>query len=106
MSQKYDYARDIFENARIEIDNDNLTVTFTLRRVFSGFVRIKGLDKYIQDCLKIEYGVEYKIIINDSKEALVENQKLKECKKPHKQLQKALLYQHTKKKKKKIFKRK
>lgn len=81
MSQKYDYARDIFENARIEIDNDNLTVTFTLRRVFSGFVRIKGLDKYIQDCLKIEYGVEYKIIINDSKEALVENQKLKESNK-------------------------
>ena len=65
MYEEYDYSRDIFENAKIEIDDEAKTVAITLKKVFAGFVKIKGLDKYIKECLKLEYGVDYEVLVKD-----------------------------------------
>ena len=81
----------------------NFSIVLSGDEMFSKQVKQKALTTSAVD-LKNEYAE-----LEDNMKFLLftgQKQKLKECKKSHKQLQKALLYQHTKAYQKKIFKRK
>ena len=76
MYNKYDYAKSMFENSRIEIDNQELKINIILKKAYSNFVLMKKLDEFIEKSIQLEYGKSYKLSILDSSEAV--NEKIKD----------------------------
>lgn len=67
-NRKYGYTQDIFENCKINIDNENKVIGIELMKPYSNFLYLKKVDEYILKCLNIEYGNGYSLKITDSKD--------------------------------------
>src|SRR5574344_481449 len=61
VEKKYNYTKNIFENATISIDDK---IDIILNVPYANFLKIKKVDEYISLCLKIKYGVELKVNIS------------------------------------------
>lgn len=65
VTRKYEYAKKIFENCRIEIDEDQNIVSICLMKPYANFITIKKIDQYINRCIDIEYGKGYRVQITE-----------------------------------------
>ena len=65
MMKKYDYTKQVFQNCKIDVDNDTRNITITLSKKFANFVHMKKLDEYIKKCIDTEFGKAYSINIKD-----------------------------------------
>lgn len=63
VGQKFDFAKKIFENCLIDINNDIYKIDITLKTPYASFLKIRRIDQYIKKAIIIEYGIEYKIDI-------------------------------------------
>ena len=62
VKEKYEYTKHVFENSDINI-SDQLTISLNLP--YANFLRIKKIDEYIALDIKVKYGIEIKVVIND-----------------------------------------
>ena len=62
---KYAYTKHLFDNIEINI-SDKLVISLNLP--YSNFLKIKKIDDYISNDLKIKYGIESKVIIDEKNE--------------------------------------
>ena len=62
VKEKYEYTRHVFENSEIII-SDKLIISLSLP--YANFLRIKKIDEYIALDIKIKYGIEIKVLINE-----------------------------------------
>ena len=65
ITKKYEYTKKIFENCKINIDNEAKIIEIVLAKKFADFLAIKKIDKYINKCIDIEYGSGYTVVIKD-----------------------------------------
>lgn len=65
ITKKYEYTKKIFENCKINIDNEAKIIEIVLAKKFADFLVIKKIDKYINKCIDIEYGSGYTVVIKD-----------------------------------------
>ena len=65
ITKKYEYTKKIFENCKINIDNEAKIIEIVLAKKFADFLVIKKIDKYINKCVDIEYGSGYTVVIKD-----------------------------------------
>lgn len=65
ITKKYEYTKKIFENCKIDIDNEAKIIEIVLAKKFADFLVIKKIDKYINKCIDIEYGSGYTVVIKD-----------------------------------------
>ena len=65
ITKKYEYTKKIFENCKINIDNEAKIIEIVLAKKFADFLVIKKIDKYINKCIDIEYGSGYTVLIKD-----------------------------------------
>ena len=70
VNHKYDYVQDIFENCKVEVSNEDNKAILTLLKPYSNFVKLKGIDKYIQKDIKNRFGKELDINIKDDENVL------------------------------------
>lgn len=66
ITKKYEYTKKIFENCKINIDNEAKIIEIVLAKKFADFLAIKKIDKYINKCIDIEYGSGYTVVIKDA----------------------------------------
>ena len=62
VKEKYEYTKHVFENSEINI-SDRLVISLNLP--YANFLRIKKIDKYIALDIKIKYGIEVKVVIDE-----------------------------------------
>ena len=62
VKEKYEYTKHVFENSEINI-SDRLVISLNLP--YANFLRIKKIDKYIAQDIKIKYGIEVKVVIDE-----------------------------------------
>ncbi|MDD3303937.1 MAG: PolC-type DNA polymerase III [Clostridia bacterium] len=70
VTKKYEYTRKIFENCKTVVDPDTKKIEITLTEKFSGFLSLKKIDKYINQCILVEYGPGYTVVIQDDPNAI------------------------------------
>ena len=76
LNRKYDYTQDIFENCKIDIDNNSNELDIGLEKPYSNFLYIKRIDNYIEKSLDIQFGGEHKVNFKD----MCESQNVDEAK--------------------------
>ena len=62
VKEKYDYTRHVFDNADINI-SDKLEIYLNLP--YANFLKIKKIDKYIALDIKVKYGIEVNVVIDE-----------------------------------------
>ena len=62
VKEKYEYTKHVFENSDINI-SDQLTISLNLP--YANFLRIKKIDEYIALDIKVKYGIEIKVVIDE-----------------------------------------
>lgn len=62
VKEKYEYTKHVFENSDINI-SDKLTISLNLP--YANFLRIKKIDEYIALDIKVKYGIEIKVVIDE-----------------------------------------
>ena len=62
VKEKYDYTKHVFNNSDINI-TDNLEILLNLP--YANFLKIKKIDEYIALDIKVKYGIEIKVVINE-----------------------------------------
>lgn len=67
-NKKYGYTQDIFENCKIDINNDEKKINIELKKPYANFLRLKKVDQYIMKCLDTEYGKGYSLNITENKD--------------------------------------
>ena len=65
INKKYDYTQDIFENCKINIDNDEKILKIELEKPYSNFLYIKRLDEYMKNSIDKQFGEGYKVLFKD-----------------------------------------
>ncbi len=81
VNKKYGYTQDIFENCNINLNDEN-EVNITLNKPLSNFLKIKGIDKYIQKSIETQFGRLLDINIKDD-EKVKNNDSTDEIKRVH-----------------------
>ena len=67
VNKKFDYTQDIFENCKIDINNDENSVNITIKKPLANFMIMQKIDKYIAKQIKTKFGNDIEIIIKDDK---------------------------------------
>ena len=62
VKEKYEYTKHVFENSEINI-SDRLVISLNLP--YANFLRIKKIDEYIALDIKVKYGIEVKVVIDE-----------------------------------------
>ncbi len=62
VKEKYEYTKHVFDNCSIDI-TDKLVISLNLP--YANFLRIKKIDEYISQDIKVKYGIEIKVIIDE-----------------------------------------
>ena len=65
INKKYSYTQDIFENCKINIDNDESKLNIELEKPYSNFLYLKRIDDYMKLSINTEFGGEHKILFKD-----------------------------------------
>ncbi len=65
VNRKYDYAQEIFENCKIDINNETQSLNIELEKPYSNFLYIKRMDDYIRNSLDIQFGEGHKVVFKD-----------------------------------------
>ncbi len=66
INKKYNYTQDLFENCKINIDNDENVLNIELEKRCANFLYIKGLDNYMKNSLDKQFGGEHRVLFKDS----------------------------------------
>ncbi len=69
INKKYDYTQDIFENCKIDIDNNELTLNIELEKPYSNFLYLKRINEYIKYSLDKQFGDGHKVTFEDKYES-------------------------------------
>lgn len=62
VKEKYEYTKHVFDNSDINI-SDKLVISLNLP--YANFLRIKKIDEYIALDIKVKYGIEIKVVIDE-----------------------------------------
>ncbi len=65
VKRKYAYTDEVFMNCKINIDNGLNEIKITLMKEYAIFLNIKKIDEYIKNCIFMQFGRTYNIIIQD-----------------------------------------
>ena len=65
INKKYSYTQDLFENCKINIDNDEKILKIELEKPYSNFLYIKRLDEYMKNSIDKQFGSGYKVLFRD-----------------------------------------
>ena len=65
INRRNNYTQDIFENCKIDIDNDSSIIGIELEKPYSSFLVLKKIDDYMNKSLETEFGKDFKIVFND-----------------------------------------
>ena len=65
VNRKYDYTQDIFENCKIDINNESQSLNIELEKPYSNFLYIKRMDDYIRTSLDTQFGEGHKVVFTD-----------------------------------------
>ncbi len=68
VTKKYEYTSQVFLNCKVDIDASN-EIVITLKNAYSTFLNIKKIDEYIKNCIYIQYGKMYNVLIKDEENA-------------------------------------
>jgi len=69
INKKYDYTQDIFENCKINIDNEERVLNIALEKPYSNFLYIKRLDEYMKNSLDKQFGDGFRVLFKDLNKA-------------------------------------
>ena len=69
INKKYSYTQDLFENCKINIDNDEKILKIELEKPYSNFLYIKRLDEYMKNSIDKQFGSGYKVLFKDIDES-------------------------------------
>lgn len=64
----FPYIKGIFDNADIIIDEKNLKII--LKKSYSGFLHLKGINETVSKLIKIKYGNNVSVVFEDSEDAI------------------------------------
>ncbi len=67
-NKKYGYTQDIFENCKIDINQDEKKINIELVKPYKNFLEIKKVDEYMLKCINTEYGKGYSLDITENKD--------------------------------------
>ena len=65
ITKRLEYAKKMFENCKISIDDDYKKITILLTKPYASFLSMKKIDKYINKCIDVEYGKGYIVEIKE-----------------------------------------
>ncbi len=70
INKKFEYTKKIFDGSIKQIDNSYKNIIITLNNTYSKFLRLKKVDEYLKKFILVKYGLDFKIIFNDSVDAI------------------------------------